>query len=218
MKKLIYTLAAFVLVFTGCLRNDDGGFVPAPEAEDIKVPITLDVRVPVDGPSTKAMADDPQIQNMVVVVFGGSGYFNEWVPVKEATEMADENYNEGSNYKMYRVKFDLSQSDSRLRLHFIANCPSRLYSNPPITGISSQDLEDVVMSKVRSQIDDEGNDGYWAKILLPYGVQVEKEEEPNTHELRPKVVNGEYIPTEVTRAQIERYNKVGGIPVFISRI
>ena len=46
MKKLIYTLAAFVLVLAGCLRNDDGGFVPAPEAEDIKVPITLDVRVP----------------------------------------------------------------------------------------------------------------------------------------------------------------------------
>lgn len=213
MKKLIYILAAFVLVFTGCQRADDGGTIPAPEKEAIKVPITLDLRVPVDGPSTKAMADDPQIQNMVVVVFGGSGYFNEWVPVRETTEMADQNYNSGSNYKIYRVKFDLSQSDSRLRLHFIANCPSRLYSNPPITGISSQDLEDAVMSKIRSQLDDEDNDGYWAKILLPYGVQIEMEEEPNTHELKPIMVNNEYIPTEVTKAQIERYNQVGGIPM-----
>ena len=201
------------MLLAGCTLNLVDGPVPETSKSDIKVPITLDVRIPTDGISTKAMADDPQVRNMVVVVFGGSGYFNEWVPVRAATELATENYNSESNFKIYRLKFELSLSESRLRLHFIANCPSQLYSNPPITGISSQDLEDVVMSKVRSQITDSDNDGYWAKILLPYGVQVQMDTVPNTHEIRPKLINGEYVPTNATKAQIERYNRVGGIPM-----
>ncbi len=212
MKKLTYILAAFILVFLGCQRDIIEGPVPVVEQEDIKVPITLSVRIPTDAIATKAMADDPQIKNMVIAVFGGSGYFTEWVPVT-VFEKAEENYNEASGYEMYHLKFSLSQSESRLRLHLIANCPAALYSNPPITGVSSQDLEDVVMSKIRSQISDEDNDGYWAKILLPYGIQIEMEREPNTGELRPIRVNGEYVPTEVTKAQIERYNHIGGIPM-----
>lgn len=212
MKKLTYILATFVLVFFGCQRDIIEGPVPVVEQEDLKVPITLSVRIPTDAIATKAMADDPQIKNMVIAVFGGSGYFTEWVPVT-VFEKAEENYNEASGYEMYHLKFSLSQSESRLRLHLIANCPAALYSNPPITGVSSQDLEDVVMSKIRSQISDEDNDGYWAKILLPYGIQIEMEREPNTGELRPIRVNGEYVPTEVTKAQIERYNHIGGIPM-----
>ena len=213
MKKLIYIFAALALALSGCQAVEPEGTLPVAETEQIRVPITMNVRIPVGGPATKAMAEQPQINNMVVAVFGGSGYFTEWVPVRATSEMATENYNEASEYRTYQLKFDLSQSESRLRLHFIANCPDALYNNPPITGVSSQDLEDVVMSKVRSQISETNNDGYWAKILLPYGVQIMMEREPNTGELKPLKINGEYVPTDVTKAQIERYNATGGIPL-----
>ena len=210
---IFFALALSLATGAGCTRNL--AFEPAPAApsSDIKVPITLNVQVPLDRPATKAMADKPQINNMVVAVFGGSGYFNEWVPVRESSQMATENYNEEGNFAIYQVKFDLSLSESRLRLHFIANCPSELVNNPPITGVTSQDLEDVVMSKVRSKLSETNSDGYWAKILLPYGVQMEMEEEPNTHELVPVKIDGGYVPSSVTKAQIDRYNKIGGIPM-----
>ena len=214
MKKLLYIFAAISLVFVSCNRAEPEGVLKNAGEGDIKVPITLNVRIPMDGPATKAMAEKPEIQNMVVAVFGGSGYFNEWIPVQpELLGKAIENYNDAGDYAVYQLKFNLSLSDSRLRLHFIANCPDALISNPPITATSSQDLEDVVMSKVRSQIGETNNDGYWAKILLPYGVQIKMEEEPNTHEMKPIKIGGEYVPTDETKYQFERYNATGGIPM-----
>ena len=73
---ILVILAAGLMLLAGCTLNLVDGPVPETSKSDIKVPITLDVRIPTDGISTKAMADDPQVRNMVVVVFGGSGYFN----------------------------------------------------------------------------------------------------------------------------------------------
>ena len=198
------------MLLAGCVNVQSNHFEPV-EKEEIKVPITLDLLLPVDGVSTKAMANEPDITNLVVAVFGGSGYYNEWIPVTDF-QRADKNYNASNGYVTYQARFSLTQSDSQLRLHFIANCPSSLYSNPPITGVTSQDLEDIVMSKIRSQISDSHNDGYWAKILLPYGVQIMMEKEPNTGEMIPVLVNNQYVPTEMTQYEFSRYERTGGIP------
>lgn len=181
---------------------------PSEQSPTGKVRITFELDIPSDGPATKAMAELPQIQNMYVAVFGGSGYFNEWVPVEieKATE----------NSTRYLLKMDLSTSDSRLRLHFIANSP---VSEPPITGISSQDTEDLVMSRIRSTLgktDSNGaniEDAYWQKKILPHGVKpLTALREPDEHGYQAEYyptdpVTGAYYPSVETRKQFQEYNE-----------
>lgn len=209
MKKAAYILIAFASLLVGCHKAEIGEPMPAPVEKDIKVPMTVNVMIPNDGPSTRSMADKPQITNIMIAVFGNSGYFNEWVQASVGTSYATENY-DGTPATVYPITFNLTVSESRLRVHFIANCPHDMVNNPPITGVSSQDLENVVMSKIRSKIGETSNDGYWAKILLPYGVQIQYKKNPNNDEYVPaKDENGNYIPTELTKSQIERYNPAG---------
>ena len=214
MKKTLYILLAALVALSACRRldNPDVPVFPAPAAADLKVPIELSIAVPNDGRiATKAMADQPQIKNIVVAVFGGSGYFNEWVPVEEppATAFATE------NETIYTLRVKLSLSESRLRLHIIANCPSDLVNNPPITGVSSQDLEDVVMSKIRSKLGDTygGNnieDGYWQKIYLPYGIAAEIDPNGNGDNAYLKDDSGNLIPTTMT---VNQFKMVSPIPL-----
>lgn|GEM_PF-2312497 len=213
------------MLLSGCVKFQFEEPLP-PGTEDLKVPVTMTVSIPNDGPSTKAMADDPQIKNIMVAVFGGSGYFNEWVRVTDITQMATQNYDAQNSATVYKIAFRLTASESRLRLHFIANCPSDLVDNPPITGVSSQDLEDAVMAKIRSRLGDVYDvdktnedsvqdkynieDGYWAKVLLPYGVQMEKEITNGVEQ--PVLVNGNPVPTALTKTQFTRFDATGGIP------
>ena len=187
--------------------------MPAPNAkssDDAKVAITFPVAIPVDGLTTKAMADEPQVENIYVAVFGGSGYFNEWVPAEVVgTEMAEYNYrdyedSDDHDYKIYNLVVRLSMSDSRLRLHVIANCP---VGDPPITGVSSEDTEDVVMSKVRSQIGDNNNDAYWQKIILPIGIRAVTEITNGVEQYKLDE-NGDRIPTVETIAQFNRHSPI----------
>lgn len=158
-------------LFTSCLDYERDVLQPAPVAAGDKVSISFKVAVPGRSAETKAMGIVPEIDNMYVAVFGGNGFFNEWVPatIQSATEA---NY-DGTAATIYTVKVNLTISNSRLRLHFIANCPEKFKNNPPISGTSSQNLEDVVMAKLRSQIGDTYNDAYWQKVLLPNGVKAQ---------------------------------------------
>ena len=163
--------------------------MPSEASQGERVQINFSVAVPDGGPETKAMGNTPTIDpnGFYVAVFGGSGYFNEWV--KATVVSATANY-DGTNNTKYTLSASLSVSDSRLRVHFIANCPAAIRNNPPISG--SQDTEDYVMSKIRSQLSDTYNDGYWQKIILPNGVKAEK-----------ALVNGEetWVPTNATMLQ-----------------
>ena len=163
--------------------------MPSEASQGERVQINFSVAVPDGGHETKAMGNTPTIDpnGFYVAVFGGSGYFNEWV--KATVVSATANY-DGTNNTKYTLSASLSVSDSRLRVHFIANCPAAIRNNPPISG--SQDTEDYVMSKIRSQLSDTYNDGYWQKIILPNGVKAEK-----------AIVNGEetWVPTAKTMQQ-----------------
>lgn len=164
-----------------------------------KVKLSFKVAVP-GGPETKAMGNRPLIDNMYVAVFGGSGFYNEWVQAE--IEDATENNYDNTSATVYKVNVTLTMSDSRLRLHFIANCPERFKANPPITGISAQDLEDVVMGKVRSTITDTYNDSYWQKVILPHGVKAKMEdrvdENGNVSEVQAIDQYGNYIASDET--------------------
>ena len=157
--------------------------VLAPQGE--KVELSFRVAVPAEAAGTKAMGINPSIdpEGFYIAVFGGSGYFNEWV--KATVEEASAHY-DGTSATVYSISASLSVSDSRLRLHFIANCPESLRTSPPISG--SRDTEEYVLSRIRSQLTDEYNDGYWQKVILPNGVKAILEDEV-------------YVATDATKRQ-----------------
>ena len=202
MKKILYIFLAAVIAFSSCVRTEiDGPGVPGSES-DAKVTISFPISIPTDGPSTRTMGNKPDVKNIFVAVFGGGGYFNEWVPAEydedgTATQYATE------NEVVYNLKVKLTTSASRLSLHIIANSP---LSEPPITGISSDDMEGVVMSKVRSKVGSEPNDAYWGKIILPFGVK-DSVIVTNGAE-QPYLVNGERVPTALTVAQFDHWNPI----------
>lgn len=198
MRKLRYIFLAAILALASC-HNEE---INIPDhmtvnPGDKKVAITFPVSFPTDGTSTRAMGNKPDLKNIYVVVFGGSGYFNEWVPAEVGTEYAT------ANEVVYKLKVKLSMSDSRLRLHIIANSP---VGEPPITGISVNDTEDIVMSKIRSQIDGTNNDAYWQKIILPYGIQAETEITNGVEQYKLDPVTHDLIPTVQTIEQFTKHH------------
>lgn len=198
MRKIQYIFLAAALALTACHTEEMPS--PTPVAErpgDAKVAITFPVSIPVDNLSTRAMADKPQVENIYVAVFGGSGYYNEWVRAEAGTQYATE------NEVVYNLKVRLSMSDSRLRLHIIANSP---VAEPPISGVSIEDSEDIVMSKIRSKIGDENNDAYWQKIILPYGIQAETEIKNGVEQYKIDSLTNERIPTVQTIEQFTKHH------------
>ena len=172
MKKLIY-IFLILLGFTSCMKNDR--VTKEPDATD-KVDIIFGVDLP--ETHTKAMADDPQVQNLRVAVFGGSGYLKEYVqatPIDLATE----------NSTRYYYKVRLSLSDSYLKVHFIANGPQTL----PFK------YEDEVMSV---QTVSGNQDAYWQKIELPKGITAKQDDEGVYIK-----VNGEYVVSDETKAKFQ---------------
>ena len=156
------------------MKEDKGTMEP--DATD-KVDIIFGVDLP--EPVTKAMADDPQVQNLRVAVFGGSGYLKEYVqaePIDLATK----------NTTRYNYKVRLSLSDSYLKVHFIANGPATL----PFK------YEDEVMSVETVS----GNqDAYWQRIELPNGITAKRDADG----VVIKTDAGEYIVSDETKAHFQ---------------
>lgn len=170
MKKLIY-IFLILLGFTSCMKEDKGTMEP--EATD-KVEIIFGVNLPEPLINTKAMADKPQVQNLYVAVFGGSGYLKEYV---EAELQDDDKATE--NDTLYKYKVKLSLSDSHLKVHFIANAPKSI----PFK------YEDEVMSTLTTS----GNqDAYWQRIELPNGITAKKYTTDDTN-IPPQYASGDYI-------------------------
>ncbi len=185
MKRFGCILFVALAVLTGC-HGIEPFPTPDPVQDNERVNISFKVAVPGDESATRAMGNTPTIDTtgFYIAVFGGSGYFNEWVRAT-VTETTPSHY-DGTNATVYTLEAKLSISDSRLRLHFIANCPTAVRTSPPISG--SQDTEEYVMSRIRSQRSEEYNDAYWQKVILPNGVRVNK-------------VGNDYVATEATMRQ-----------------
>lgn len=186
-------------VLSACQRLEIDPTLTEMDGDQPKVRIAFDVAVPTDA-ATKAMGDTPTINNMYIAVFGGNGFFNEWVRAELNEPIASTNY--PSNTTKYSFTADLTMSDSRLRLHFIANCPEEYQTMPPITGISSQDVEDVVIAKIMSHYSatDGFNDSYWQKVILPKGIKSSPDNAAtpgNTNALTPSQETMDQFPDPV---------------------
>ena len=187
MRKIYYIFLVALLAACNRLEEPQLHQEMAPEGTSVK--ISFQVAVPGESANTKAIGMTPSIDpdGFYIAVFGGSGFFNQWV--KATVEPASTHY-DGTSATVYTLTANLAVSDSRLRLHFIANCPEDLRSSPPISG--SQDTEEYVLSRIRSQLTDTYNDGYWQKVILPGGVRAVLGD------------NDTYVPTAATLAQFPR--------------
>lgn len=177
MKKLIY-IFLILLGFTSCIKDDKATLEP--EATG-KVDIIFGVNLPEPLVNTKAMADRPQVQNLYVAVFGGSGYLKEFVEAELLeTDKAKE------NGTLYNYKVSLSLSDSYLKVHFIANAPNGSSGVPSIPF----KYEDEVMSTLTTS----GNqDAYWQRIELPDGIKAKRYETDDTEHDPPLYASGDFI-------------------------
>ena len=149
------------------------------ELEDVdgKVDLVFGVKLP-EQPSTKAMAEDPDISNLYVAVFGGSGFLKEYVqadPVQLAT----------ANGVDYTYTVRLSLTDSHVKVHFIANGPATI----PFR------YEDEVMSALSTAYP---QDAYWQKIELENGITAKKDTDGKYIK-----VNGEYQVTDETKGYFQ---------------
>ena len=100
MKKLIY-IFLILIGFTSCMREDK---VKVAQNPTDKVEIRFDVTLPEPVVGTKAMKDQPDVQNLYVAVFGSSGFLKEYVQADvEESQLARVN---GTKYS-YSVKLTL---------------------------------------------------------------------------------------------------------------
>ena len=149
MKRLLYILSLVALALACTPELIDTGL----DVADLegKVLIDFSVQVPHGCPSTKAMAEKPDLNNLMVAVFDTEGYLVEYTFASEGTQYAKEN----STQYIYKVV--LTQSKEKRIIHFIGNAPSSLRFG----------TEETVLSYVKSELNSENEDLYWYRREVP---------------------------------------------------
>ena len=164
----------FALLLTvSCVEREQ--FVPDEPVDKVDIVFGVDMPAAV---GTKAMAELPQVQNLRVAVFGGSGYLKEYVqadPIQLAT----------TNGTRYTYRVTLSLTDSHVKIHFIANGPETI----PFR------YEDEVMSTLMVS---GTQDAYWQRIEIPEGITAKKDSDDNYIK-----VDGKFVVTDETKAHFQ---------------
>lgn len=149
MKKLLY-IFSYIVLASACTQelpdfNHSGEHAGK---------VAIDFGVQINDPNivTKAMADNPQLKNLMLAVFDETGYLVEYTwAIDEGTEYATEN---GTRYK-YKVY--LTQSKTPRIIHFIGNAPSEIkFGN-----------EESVMSSISGSLGSSNEDIYWYRKEIP---------------------------------------------------
>ena len=188
MKKYIY-IFLILIGFTSCMRED---IVKMVQNSTDKVEIRFDVTLPEPVVGTKAMKDEPDVQNLYVAVFGSSGFLKEYVQADvEDSQLARVN---GTKYS-YKVKLTLT--DSPVKIHFIANGPSVLpFKN-----------EGQVMANLMKNLTDEYPDAYWQRIESPLGIRAYKNEDGEYLDKNGNVIDIDDGKSPVIDPAVEAYFK-----------
>lgn len=124
---------------------------------DGKLSTTISVvlpQIPDALPQTRAMAMNPQMENLYLAVFDENGYLLEYVKADATTEMASE------NEKTYKYKVSLTPTDFPTYVHFIGNAPKTI----------SFGTEVEAVGKLFTEGGDDA-DAYWQRIVFPNGIK-----------------------------------------------
>ena len=102
--------------------------------------------------ATRAMAMNPQMENLYLAVFDDNGYLLEYVKATDDSEMATE------NKKEYTYNVSLTPTDFPTYVHFIGNAPSTLSFGTEVEAVGRLFTEG-------------GAEAYWQKITFPQGIK-----------------------------------------------
>ena len=147
MKKLLYIFSLVVLVCSCTQEIADIGANP----NSGKVAINFNIQVNDASVATKAMADKPQLKNLILAVFDETGYLVEYTRAVDGTQYATEN---GTRY---RYKAYLTQSKTPRIIHFIGNAPQELKFG----------TEEAVLASLSSTLGSNNEDMYWYRKVIP---------------------------------------------------
>ena len=147
MKKLQYILSLVVLV---CSCTQEIAEINLNTYSD-KVSVDFNIQVNDASVATKAMADKPQLKNLMLAVFDETGYLVEYTWAVDGTQYAAEN---GTRY-LYKAY--LTQSKTPRIIHFIGNAPQELKFG----------TEEVVLASLSSALGSNSEDMYWYRKVIP---------------------------------------------------
>ena len=149
MKKLLYIFSCIVLA---CACTQELPDFNHADKHAGKVAIDFGVQINDPAIATKAMADRPQLKNLMLAVFDETGYLVEYTwAINEGTVFATEN---GTRYP---YKAYLTQSKTPRIIHFIGNAPQELKFG----------TEEAVMASLSSALGSENEDMYWYRKEIP---------------------------------------------------
>ena len=174
MRKLWTVIS--VLMLLSCVGEKDlpvSEEVAFPEGQKVLVTFSL----PAYDPATKCLDGGDELHSLHIAVFGGSGYLKEYVKasfVEDGVHEYETTDEEGNTFRhqgtRYKFSAMLTLSESPRVVHLIGNGPDVLpfgYDTAILPGLLSGENEKA----------------YWQMIDLPHGI-------------RPKMVNGAYVPLE----------------------
>lgn len=158
MNRFIYILTLLSIILS-CSKHElkeDG----VASSQD-KVELRFSVTVPGEEVASKALGINPNISTLHLAIFDAAGYFLEYVTANlETTGNID-------NATSYNYSADVTPTDGKTTVHFIANGPKTVsFANE---------------TKLIGNLSTSGNnDAYWQRIVLEDGIQITKNEEENT--------------------------------------
>ena len=171
-------MLAILLPLLSCVKETEPD-IPLQEdgAPDARVKVTFSLSLPHVDPATKALGETNGLQTLHLAIFGGSGYYKEYIQaelVSGPTPIAMK-FELGSGEKDYKVvdsyafQAYLKLSNTKRTIHFIGNGPSSLLIGkakeilPNLLGEKETAYWQMITlsainAKKKTVIDDQGNE------------------------------------------------------------
>lgn len=149
MKKLLLCVIP-LLALLSCTDRVEGEFTA-----DDRLNATISVvvpQLPAAQTQTRAMALQPQMQNLYLAVFDENGYLLEYVMAQVLMSQATQNGVE------YEYMVNLTPTKGRTIVHFMGNAPESLHFGSETEVIGGLHTEG-------------GNEAYWQRVELPGGIK-----------------------------------------------
>ena len=154
MKNILYYIVPLLAMLSCAEQVELGG------AAEGKLGTTISVvlpKIPNAYPQTRAMAINPDMENLYLAVFDNNGYLMEYVKADIENQEAIENSTE------YTYNVTLKPTDGATTIHFIGNSP---------TASLNFGSEEELLASLYTE---NGNEAYWQRVVLPNGIKSDEE-------------------------------------------
>lgn len=150
IKNILYYIVPLLAMLSCAEQVELGG------AAEGKLGTTISVvlpKIPNAYPQTRAMAINPDMENLYLAVFDNNGYLMEYVKADIENQEAIENSTE------YTYNVTLKPTDGATTIHFIGNSP---------TASLKFGSEEELLASLYTE---NGNEAYWQRVVLSNGIK-----------------------------------------------